>query len=568
MLGAMCARAVLVAMAACLIMSAAPPSHAQAQEPRPSLVRIPIPQDDGSLTPYTFERAYPLVTLVYDTLLWRDAQGIPQPWLARSVTRSDGGRRLTIRLAENVRWHDGRPLTAADVAFTFEFVRARRHPRFSPQLRDLASVEATARHTVVIRLRRPSLGFRDQPLADLPILPKHLWDGLAADRLAPPGLPVGSGPYRLVAHDRGSAYRFAANERYFRGRPTIDRITVPIIRQASSTFQALEEGDVDMLPVTLPADRRRALQSLGIEVSTGASYLGTVLMFNVRRAPFDRPEARRAVASALDLTRIAAATGSVGAETAAVPARRGYLHPASRWAPRDALHTFDADAARQALRRLDLPRLRILAPNNDPVQLETGRQVVLALRRAGADAELQPLSVQALEESVGDADGAASFELAIWTSPPLASYDPAFLRAVFGAGGPLNRSGYASSRFERLAVRVAASRDMAWRRAAVGEQLRLLARDVPVVPLLFREGAFAFRRAAHDGWVFVKGSGILDKRSFLPGGPAAAETVAPQRSPVEEESDGRPIGIFGLLALVLAAAAIALLIGGTLRRRD
>ncbi|HEV2060793.1 MAG TPA: hypothetical protein VGR11_15685, partial [Solirubrobacteraceae bacterium] len=244
-----------------------------------------------------------------------------------------------------------------------------------------------------------------------------------------------------------------------------------------------------------------------------------------------------------------------------------YLHPASRWAPRDALPTFDVDVARQALRRLDLPRLRVLAPNNDPVQLEAGRQVVLALRRAGVDAQLQPLSVQALDESVGEGDAAAAFELAIWTSPPLASYDPAFLRAVFGAGAPLNRSGYASSRFERLAVRVAASRELASRRAAVGEQLRLLARDVPVVPLLFREGAFAFRRAAHDGWVFVKGSGILDKRSFL-SGEAAAEPVPPQPSLAAEESDGRPIGTFGLLALVLAATAIALLIGGALRRRD
>lgn len=564
----MCARAVLIAMAACFTVAAAPPAHAQAQEPRPSLVRIPIPQDDGSLTPYTFESAYPLVTLVYDTLLWRDAQGIPQPWLARSVARSDGGRRLTIRLAKNVRWHDGRPLTAADVAFTFEFMRDRRHPRFSPQLRDLESIEATASGTVVIRLRRPSLGFLDQPLADLPILPRHLWDGLATDRLAPPGLPVGSGPYRLESHDRGRAYRFTANRRYFRARPTVDRITVPIIRQASRTFRAFEQGDVDMLPVTLPADRRRALRSLGIEISTGASYLGTVLLFNTRRAPFDRAETRRAIARALDLSRVAAAMGGVGGETAAVPARRGYLHPSSRWAARDALHTFDEDAARQALRGLDLPLLRVLAPNNDPVQLEAGRQVVLALRRAGVDAQLQELSVQALDESVGEGDAAASFELAIWTSPPLASYDPGFLRAVFGTGAPLNRSGYASSRFDRLGVRVAASPDTRSRRAAVADQLRLLARDAPVVPLFFREGIFAFRRAAHDGWVFVKGSGILDKRSFLPGDPAAAELTQPQRAPSADESDGRPIGIFGLLAMVVAAAAIALLIRGALRRRD
>jgi hypothetical protein len=47
------------------------------------VVRIPFPQDDGSLTPYTFTFGYPLVTLVYDTLMWRDESGTPRPWLAR-----------------------------------------------------------------------------------------------------------------------------------------------------------------------------------------------------------------------------------------------------------------------------------------------------------------------------------------------------------------------------------------------------------------------------------------------------------------------------------------------------
>ncbi|MDQ6805598.1 MAG: ABC transporter substrate-binding protein, partial [Actinomycetota bacterium] len=108
------------------------PSAAIAQASPAKLVRIPFPAYDGTLTPYTFKLGYPLVTLVYDTLLWRDAQGIPRPWLARSVQRSNGGRRVTVRLRKGVRWQDGRSLTADDVAFTFQFV-ASRSPR-TPEL--------------------------------------------------------------------------------------------------------------------------------------------------------------------------------------------------------------------------------------------------------------------------------------------------------------------------------------------------------------------------------------------------------------------------------------------------
>ncbi|MFP5375738.1 MAG: ABC transporter substrate-binding protein, partial [Acidimicrobiia bacterium] len=195
------------------------PSRSSAQErpPAAQVVRIPFPRDDGTLTPYTFEVGYPLVTLVYDTLLWRDHDGVPRPWLARSVETGDEGRRITLRLAEGAEWHDGRPVTSADVAFTFDFVAARRHPRFTPALEAVERVDAPDPATAVISLRRPAAGFLDQPLADLPILPAHLWRDLSADRLAPEGLPVGSGPFRLAEHRPGQGYRFEANRSYFRG---------------------------------------------------------------------------------------------------------------------------------------------------------------------------------------------------------------------------------------------------------------------------------------------------------------------------------------------------------------
>ena len=197
-----------------------------AVQPMAKLVRVGFPAYDGTLTPYTFTLGYPLVTLIYDTLLWRDAQGIPQPWLARSVASSDGGRRLTVQLRGGVRWQDGRPLTAADVAFTFRFVASHYQPRFTQELRDVQDVRVMGPLTVVIGLRHVSLGFDAQPLADMPILPEHVWRGLAAGRIAPPGLPVGSGPYRLVSADPKTGYVFRANRGYFEGRPLVEEIQV------------------------------------------------------------------------------------------------------------------------------------------------------------------------------------------------------------------------------------------------------------------------------------------------------------------------------------------------------
>ncbi len=540
-----------------------PPAPVTAQPDAAKLVRLPFPKYDGTLTPYTFEVGYPLVTLVYDTLLWRDAKGVPRPWLARSVKRTNAGRRVTVRLRKGVRWHDGRPLTAADVAFTFRYVAGRFHPRFTPQLARIESVRATGRLTVTFDLNRPSLAFDDQPLADLPILPRHLWKGVPPARLAPPGLPVGSGPYRLTGAGPEKGYRFRANRGYFKGRPRVGRIRVPIIRQEERTQRALKRRQVDMLPVSLTEDAAKELGgSLGINVRRGPSYSGTSLLLNLRRPPFKRRAVRRAVGRALDLERIVKNVGQGD------PADEGYIHPQSRWASDEVLQRFDLTAARRSLERLKVPRIRVLAPANDAVRAEAGRQVVLALRRAGGKATLTKLLPGKLGRAIGEDGSAPDFEAAIVTTPALASYDPDFLRRVFGAepgDAPLNYSGYRSAAFGALAERVAIARDREARQRAVVSELRLLAKDLPEIPLFFSEGAFAYRPSAHDGWVFIAGAGILDKRSFL-----AGEADSPTR-PVARGEEAGETGDSGsstgdilssvslvVLAIVLALAGVAL----------
>lgn len=508
-------------MLALAFLAVAQPPGAAAQGPSPDVLRLPFPQYDGGLTPYTFELGYPLLTLVYDTLMWRDREGVPRPWLARSVRRSRGGRRLTISLRPDARWHDGRRVTARDVAFTFSLMRSRPQPRFTPQLVDVERVTATGPLTATIDLRRPAAGFEDQPLSDVPIVPRHLWRDLPAGRRAPAGLAVGSGPYRLVSARRAGGYVLRANRGYFRGAPRVPELRVPIIDDAEDMYTALRQRRVDMVPLSLPREAATRLEgSIGITVRRGPSYAGTAVVLNTRRAPFDNPAARRAVAAALDLRRIARNV------TPATPALGGFVHPASRWAVDATVHRTDVPAARAAVAGLGLAPVRVLASDSDPVRAEAGRQVVLALQRAGASATLVEVAPAALSRALGETGRQPDFDAAITSIPPLVSHDPDYLRNVFGSEprtAPLNVSGYRSGEFDAAARRVAAATDRAQRARAILDEARLLARDAPAIPLFFSEGAFAFRGQTYDGWTFIRGTGILDKRAFLPGEAPARE---------------------------------------------
>lgn len=544
----------LLAPAVLGILASAQPAQSQPQ------LRIAIPGDDGSLTPYTFESGYAFMSLVYDTLTWRDAGGVARPWLAHSIGRSVSGRAVDVRLRPRIRWHDGRPLTAADVAFTYRFMAARPHPRFTPQLRDILAVQATGELTLRFTLRSRSLGLEDLAFADVPILPRHLWAGLARGRRAPPGRAVGSGPYRLASYEPGGRYRFQANRDYFRGVPSVARIDVPMIRRQDRILEGLGRRRLDAVPVAIPPGTTPRRMP-GVRFSDEVSFSGTMLLFNVQGRPFDRLSARRAVAQALNLDRIAGNAGRTAGGT--VPADRGMLHPRSRWSQTGELHRFDVAAARLAFAEQGVGPFRVAAPRNDPVRLAVGERVVRALRAAGADARLVELSPRAMDSVLGRGDEPATFDAAVVGIPALASYDPSFLYAIFGDPhiASLNDGGYRSSTFEDLAERMASASNRAQRRRVVHEQLRFLARDLPAVPLVYGGGTWAYRPRAYDRWVSVRGSGILDKRSFLRGAvtePAGATGGAALEDLTDASDDGGfslvPI-IVGFVALLLAGGA-------------
>jgi ABC-type oligopeptide transport system substrate-binding subunit len=293
-----------------------------------------------------------------------------------------------------------------------------------------------------------------------------------------------------------------------------------------------------------------------------------MLVLNVRRPPFDRAAARRAVSDALDHGRISAAVAP------AVAADHGYVQPESRWAPGVSLHRFDPQPAAAARGAVGPATIGVLAARNDPVRLEAGRRVVQALRAAGIRATLKERTRAELDRALGAGSGRPSFDAAIDVIPPLVSYDPDGLTRLFGsdpAQAPLNFGGYRSAAFDAAARRTAAAPSRSVRRAAIRAELEVLAREVPAVALFFSRGSFGIRPAIYDGWVFVKGTGILDKQSFLPG--VAEPPARARREPAAQRprpgSDG--VGLLdvvsGLVLAIVVVLALSALVVGRRRRR-
>ena len=124
-------------------------------------------------------------------------------------------------------------------------------------------------------------------------------------------------------------YRLEANADYFRGRPAIDEITVPIIKETNATFSALKAGEIDATSVPLTPQLVLEFESTqGLKVVRGPGFVNTILQFNTRQPPFGRKAIRQAVALAIDRKALVD-TLLLGHGVAGSP---GYSHPSLPWA--------------------------------------------------------------------------------------------------------------------------------------------------------------------------------------------------------------------------------------------
>lgn len=279
-----------------------------------------------------------------------------EPYLARSWEISEDGTELVVELREDVRWHDGEPTTAEDVAFTF--VRATTPETGFPNAQYLRhyvpgddGVEVVDPHTVRFHLE-PHADPVD-PWRLLPILPEHLLGEVPPDELGrhPYGTrcPVGNGPFRFVEHREGRHWTFEANPTFpdeLGGRPYLDRYVFRPIPEESTLLTELLNGDLDIY-VSPTADQVEVVEEqdhLDLLRFQARDYV--FVGWNTRRPGLDDPRVRRAITKATDRRSIVeAVVGGFGSvANAGVPP----FHHAHMEELADSL-TYDPDRAEELL---------------------------------------------------------------------------------------------------------------------------------------------------------------------------------------------------------------------------
>ena len=435
-------------------------------------------EDVGYPTPFRISAAGPggavLLTLLYDTLTWKDEHGII-PWLATRWDVSPDGREVTFSLARDVRWHDGQPLSAGDVAFSFDYYA--RHPYRWTSTEMVEGASVIGPEQVRVRLRQPYAPFLEDVAGSLPILPEHVWAQVQnPETYAGPDASVGSGPFQLAEYrPSDGAYRLVANPSYFRGRVTVgefQQLNIP----PETRLQALQRGDIDLAWSTDASvvdvfrnDRRlRVLETPPLSIVR--------LAVNTAQPPLDRTEVRQAIAYALDRATI----GQAVTRGPAVVGSAGVLPPESPWfAAGLPDYPFDPARARQLLDGqtftfdlLALPSYRepeLVAPMLQAVG------ITLSTRRVD-----EPTRAQLLREG--------GFQLALLQHIGIGG-DPDFLRR-WDAGQETNQAAlgwtFHDATYTQLAQEQAATLDPSRRRMLVDQLQQILADQLPTIPLYVR----------------------------------------------------------------------------------
>ncbi len=212
--------------------------------------------EPDTLNPLTSTDAYAsaLLSLMTDSLASRNRDTLEfEPELAESWELSDDHLTYTFHLRKDVRWHDGKPFTAADVIYSFEKITDTtvNAPSIRNYYRDLQSVVAPDDYTVVFTWAKPYfLSFESS--ATMPIVPKHIFDDGQDFNTHPAGrTPVGNGMYRFVEWKTNQELVLQRNEDYYGRKPHIKKIITVFTPDDNAALIQASSGDIDTMGVRI-----------------------------------------------------------------------------------------------------------------------------------------------------------------------------------------------------------------------------------------------------------------------------------------------------------------------------
>lgn len=397
--------------------------------------------------------------LLFTPLVRYDSAYRVEPYLAEGWTLEPGG--VTFRLRRDVRWHDGLPVTAHDVAFTFERAKdpATASPLASAYLADVASVQVVDSYTVRFAFARPHA----QALEDFAWAPapRHLLDTVPPERMRQSDFsrqPIGSGPFRLVEWRPHLYTVFERNPDFpetLGGPARAPRLVIRVVEESTTRLTELRNGSLHLNLALWPSEARQIERDRDLHVVQYPSRNFYYIGWNTRHPLFREAAVRRALTLAIDRSQIIQALldGRADPAVGPIPPWHPLFDAAIEPLPydRDGARTLldeagvrdrDGDGVRET--RDGQPfRFTLMANVENPIRSDIAQVVQANLRDVGVDVEVRIFEWQTQLARHRARDFEAVVSSWVLDNFRVDPY-PLFHSAEAAKPGSYNRSGYAS----------------------------------------------------------------------------------------------------------------------------
>jgi peptide/nickel transport system substrate-binding protein len=408
---------------------------------------------------------------------------------------ADDNLTITYILKDNIKFHNGKTLTSADIKYTFDSLFASKGSKrgsFFDTEKDVSgaekavpqitSIETPDTKTIVFKVARPAL--INETLSNfvaIPIIPEGTVDQ-QKDK------PIGSGAFKFISFDSVNNFlQLEANPDYWEGAPKIQKLNVKTVPDASALQNELLSGGVDIAPnpTNLSPDSLNILgQAANLKVERFAGSNIQYIGFNTQNKPFDNVKVRQAVAYAIDREKIINEFFNGQAKLA------HSILPEESWAySTGTKYTHDTAKAKQLLQEAGYKGETVklsFAANNQAVS-QYAQIMLNSLKEAGFNVELTTLEPQTLLESLKN--GQFQMNTGIWVG---GNQDPIFYSNLFASTdfpekktGGRNRARYSNPEFDKIIDEAINTIDRAKAKNLYAKAQEIISNDLPLLPLWY-----------------------------------------------------------------------------------
>ena len=513
---------------------AAAPAETEAQPAETDssdTLTIAITKDENTLSPFTYVTGgagLVVNRLIYDTLFTTNLDNQIIPWMVEDDYTVVDSKEFTFNLKSGLTFHNGNPVTAEDIKFSFEYPANQNVSGQRKVCNMIESIDVVDEDTVKFTLKEANVNFMRDGFAYIRIIDDAVYEGVEdATTVAE---SIGSGPYKLVEYKTGEYYKLQAVDDYFAGNVRVKNINMPIM---ADTQQALMSGDLAASTGSIGIEMVDTFNAIdGLTVFANAGYAPMIVNFNDGRAPFDNVQFRQAVSYAVDVNGIAdilyggyAMTGTKGAVRADLPYAVAGLE-----------YVYDSDKAIEILEGLGYTEVNgdgiRLDENGEPLSFEiitySGSDVRSRccelmkeqLAKVGID-----LVIMTLDMDTADAYIWPDFEVANgrdydlstwgWSNSISMTYLISLCSSDFEQG-TYNVCGYVSENFDKIVDEklssVTSEEEM---QDLLRELQEVIAEEIPLLTIGFPDTLQVCNTKMYDGWKAGAGANVINIFSFL-----------------------------------------------------